>query len=296
MVGYGPSACQAMSVATGLDFHPSNIKKFDDVMPVLAGMKRKSEERLDAAIHRLEEEEDAAKRSEERLDAAISRLEEDVAKRSEKRLDAAIPRLEEKEDAAKRSEERLLDAAIRRLEEEEAEVEAVVATAAQWKEMKEAVVAAVVGGGNGGKKEGDEVGCDSGNGVGGIGDRRRRRRRRQLRQKERRLLKSLEANHPASGCAETWDPAGQSSLEESAEGMARGAATWDAATMSTLEESAKGMAQGAATWDATKMSLLEESAAKGMTNTITDHQQPPRRFGTYLSSFFSQFLNCASRV
>ena len=108
-------------------------------------------------------------------------------------------------------------------------------------------------------------------------------------------MKSLEANHPALGCAETWDAAGRSSLEESAEGMARGAATWDAVTMSTLEESAKGMARGAATWDATKMSLLEESAAKGMTNTITDHQ-PPRRFGTYLSSFFSQFLNCASRV
>jgi hypothetical protein len=64
-----------MSVATRLDFHPSNIKIFDDVMPVLASMKRKSEERLDAAIHRLEEEEDSAKRSEERLDAAISRLE-----------------------------------------------------------------------------------------------------------------------------------------------------------------------------------------------------------------------------
>ena len=154
-------ACQAMSVATGLDFHPSNIKKFDDVMPVLAGMKRKSEERLDAAICRLEEEEDAAKGSEERLDAAISRLEEDGAKRSEKRLDAAIPRLEEKEDAAKRSEERLLDAAICRLEEEEAEVAAVVATAAQWKEMTEAVTVAMASGasaidgcGSGGEKEG----------------------------------------------------------------------------------------------------------------------------------------------
>jgi hypothetical protein len=52
-----------LSAATGLDFHHSNIENFNDVMPVLAGMKRKSEERLDAAIRREEEEE------EERLDA-----------------------------------------------------------------------------------------------------------------------------------------------------------------------------------------------------------------------------------
>ena len=48
-----------MSVATtGLDFHHSNIKNFDDVMPVSACMKRKSEERLDAVIRRLGEEEE----------------------------------------------------------------------------------------------------------------------------------------------------------------------------------------------------------------------------------------------
>jgi hypothetical protein len=45
--------CRALSAATGLDFHHSNIENFDDVMPVSAGMKRKSEERLDAAIHRI---------------------------------------------------------------------------------------------------------------------------------------------------------------------------------------------------------------------------------------------------
>ena len=66
-------ACIALSAATGLDFHHSNIENFNDVMPVLAGMKRKSEERLNTVIHRLEEEEDAEVRL---LDAAIRRLEE----------------------------------------------------------------------------------------------------------------------------------------------------------------------------------------------------------------------------
>jgi hypothetical protein len=65
-----------MSAATGLDFRHSNIKNFDDVMPVSAGMKRKSEERLDAAIRREEEEEERL------LDAAIHREEE--AKREAK--------------------------------------------------------------------------------------------------------------------------------------------------------------------------------------------------------------------
>jgi hypothetical protein len=49
------------------------------------------------------------------------------------------------------------------------------------------------------------------------------------------LLNTLNANHPASGCVDMWDVANRSLLEESAKGMARGAATWDAATMSTLE-------------------------------------------------------------
>jgi hypothetical protein len=74
-------ACQALSAATGLDFHHSNIENFDDVMPVLAGMKRKSEERLDAAIRREEEEEERL------LDAAIRRDEE--AKREAKRVSKA---------------------------------------------------------------------------------------------------------------------------------------------------------------------------------------------------------------
>ena len=156
-------ACIALSAATGLVFHHSNIKNFDDVMPVLAAMKRRSEERLDAAILREEEEEDAAKRSEERLldaaicredkemkeerrseervDAAIRREEEeeDVAKRSEKRLDAAIRREEEEEDAATISEERLLDAAIRREEKEMKEV-----AAARRKKIMEAAAVAEV--------------------------------------------------------------------------------------------------------------------------------------------------------
>ena len=66
-------ACIALSAVTGLDFHRSNIENFNDVMPVLAGLKRKSEERLNTAIHRLEEEEDTEVRL---LDAAICRLEE----------------------------------------------------------------------------------------------------------------------------------------------------------------------------------------------------------------------------
>ena len=41
-------ACLALSAATGLDFHHSNIDNFDEVVPVSAGMKRKSEEGLDA--------------------------------------------------------------------------------------------------------------------------------------------------------------------------------------------------------------------------------------------------------
>ena len=48
-------------------------------------------------------------------------------------------------------------------------------------------------------------------------------------------MNTLNANHPASSCVDMWDVANRSSLEESAKGMARGAATWDAATMSTLE-------------------------------------------------------------
>ena len=71
-----------MSVATGLDFHHSNIKNFDDVMPVSAGMKRKSEERLDAAIHKFDEEEERL------LDVAIYREDEEMK-------DAAIHILEE---------------------------------------------------------------------------------------------------------------------------------------------------------------------------------------------------------
>ena len=65
-------ACNAMSLAPGLDFHHSNIKNFDDVMPVSAGMKCKSEERLDAAIRREEEKEERL------LDAAIHREDEEM--------------------------------------------------------------------------------------------------------------------------------------------------------------------------------------------------------------------------
>ena len=46
-----------LSAATGLVFHHSNIGNFDAVIPIMAGMKRKSKERLDAVIHILEEEE-----------------------------------------------------------------------------------------------------------------------------------------------------------------------------------------------------------------------------------------------
>jgi hypothetical protein len=40
-----------------LVFHHANIGNFDAVIPIMAGMKRKSKERLDAVIHILEEEE-----------------------------------------------------------------------------------------------------------------------------------------------------------------------------------------------------------------------------------------------
>jgi hypothetical protein len=49
-----------------------NIKNVDDVMPVSAGMKRKSEERLDAALRRFDEEEERL------LDAAIHREDEEM--------------------------------------------------------------------------------------------------------------------------------------------------------------------------------------------------------------------------
>ncbi len=79
-------ACIALYAATGLVFHHSNIKKFDDVMPGSAAMKRKSEERLYVAIHRIEEEEDSAKRSEERLlDEAIRREEKEMKKERRRR-------------------------------------------------------------------------------------------------------------------------------------------------------------------------------------------------------------------
>ena len=100
-------ACHAMSAATGLDFRHSNIKNFDDVIPVSAGMKRKSEERLDAAIRKEAEEE-------ERLDAAIRREEEEeekeeeakakrVAKAAERDSKRAEKEAEEAEKAAKRN-------------------------------------------------------------------------------------------------------------------------------------------------------------------------------------------------
>ena len=116
-------ACQAMSVATGLDFHHSNIKKFDDVMPVSAGMKRKSEEKLDAAIRREEEEEERL------LDAAIRR-EEEAIRREEEEMQAAAAaakRKEKMEDAARKKEED-------RKKQEEAAAEAA-AVVAKWKDF-----------------------------------------------------------------------------------------------------------------------------------------------------------------
>jgi hypothetical protein len=128
--------CRALFVATGLDFCHTNIENFDDVMPVSAGMKRKSEERLDAAIRREEEEVAKAARSEERLDAAIRREEEEMKKaaRSEERLDAAIRGIDEEE-------ERLLDAAIRR--EDRAIAAAAAAIRREDRAIAEALAAAI---------------------------------------------------------------------------------------------------------------------------------------------------------
>jgi len=90
-------ACNAMSLAPGLDFHHSDIKKFDDVMPVSAGMKCKSEERLDAAICREEEKEERL------LDAAIRREDEEMKEKEMQAAAAAAKRKEILEAAAART-------------------------------------------------------------------------------------------------------------------------------------------------------------------------------------------------
>jgi hypothetical protein len=107
-------ACRALFVATGLDFCHSNIENFDDVMPVSAGMKRKSEERLDAAIRR--EEEEMAAAEEEALcvsAAAIRREEEEEFIRTFLQAEEeALERRRQEEEVAKAA------AAIRRGKEE----------------------------------------------------------------------------------------------------------------------------------------------------------------------------------
>jgi hypothetical protein len=55
----------ALSASSRLKFNYSNIRNFDHVMPVLAGMKRKSKERRDAAIHRFEKEEQKKEKARE---------------------------------------------------------------------------------------------------------------------------------------------------------------------------------------------------------------------------------------
>ena len=131
-------ACRALFVATGLDFHHSNIENFDDVMPVSAGMKRKSEERLDAAFRREEEEVAKAARSEERLlDAAVRREEEEMRK-EEVMKEAAKEMLVTAAAAARRKEmqEASLEA-VAAARRQEMLVVAVAAAAARRKEMQE---------------------------------------------------------------------------------------------------------------------------------------------------------------
>jgi len=91
-------------------------------------MKRKSEERLCAAILRLDEEEDAeAAKSEERLDAAI---------REERLLDAAIHREDEKMKDAATAAAAVVVAAAKRKEIMEAET---VAAAERWRMVAVAI-------------------------------------------------------------------------------------------------------------------------------------------------------------
>ena len=158
--------CRALSAATGLDFHHSNIENFDDVMPVSAGMKRKSEERLDAAIRRIDEEEVAkAARSEERLktakeerqrlDAAIVAASASVKAAKEERLNAAVRRLEE-EEVAKAAKEERLNAAIAAALAAAAARRKDELPAAKRKEIMEATVAAAA---TGRRKECSHMGC-----------------------------------------------------------------------------------------------------------------------------------------
>jgi hypothetical protein len=163
-------ACRALSAATGLDFRHSNIGNFDDVMPVSAGMKRKSVENLDAAILREDEE---LEEEERLLDAAIRREEE---KMKEEEAAAAARRKVIQEAAAVAA-----AAAARRKAIQEALALDPAVAAARRKAIQEAAAVAAVaavaaakkgdsggggGGGGGSKKKGDSEGGGGGGGGG----------------------------------------------------------------------------------------------------------------------------------
>ena len=102
--------CITLSRATGLNFHHTNIKNYDEVLPVSAGMKRVSDERQDAAFLSIEaqmQEEQAPKergkyRSSDDVAKAVATF---LLKEEQAREEQALQRMNELEEQARQQEE-----------------------------------------------------------------------------------------------------------------------------------------------------------------------------------------------
>ena len=103
-------ACIALTRATGLNLHHTNIKNYDEVLPVSAGMKRVSDERQDAAFLSIEaqmQEEQAPKergkyRSSDDVAKAVATF---LLKEEQAREEQALQRMNELEEQAQQQEE-----------------------------------------------------------------------------------------------------------------------------------------------------------------------------------------------
>ena len=74
-------ACLAVKKATGFNFHPRNIKNFNEVLHVTAAMERISDERQDAAFRKEEEEEEEAEKASDERNRKREQEEEEARKR-----------------------------------------------------------------------------------------------------------------------------------------------------------------------------------------------------------------------